>query len=349
MKTHALNKPADTASGEPKAKNQASSGAILQAYKTAQLASGEAPVQQKENKTGLPDQLKTGVENLSGHSLDDVKVHYNSPQPAALQAHAYAQGTDIHVAPGQEKHLPHEAWHVVQQKQGRVQPTKQLKGTTNINDDAGLEKEADVMGAKAMQLTESKKTSQLKKNTPSNGKETIQKFDELKTPRSTLNSNGKAAFDLLTNNRAGFKAIEKSGGDENAIQDSKKRVTKVSKKISSKAAPRDQQLQTTIGWLGNLEEEDTGAGYNGGHLIASSLGGSGTWHNMVPQDGPENKWGEWRQYEKENRKAIEDTGDSLYVTVELGYSGDSVLPDSWNSWMTDIKGKDVNWYSALFK
>lgn len=150
MKTHTLNKPADTASGEPKAKNQASSGAILQAYKTAQLASGEAPVQQKENKTGLPDQLKTGVENLSGHSLDDVKVHYNSPQPAALQAHAYAQGTDIHVAPGQEKHLPHEAWHVVQQKQGRVQPTKQLKGTTNINDDAGLEKEADVMGAKAM-------------------------------------------------------------------------------------------------------------------------------------------------------------------------------------------------------
>lgn len=119
-------------------------------------------IQKKENKTGLPDNLKSGVENLSGISLDDVKVHYNSDQPASLQAHAYAQGTDIHVAPGQEKHLPHEAWHVVQQKQGRVQPTKQLKGTTNINDDTGLEKEADVMGAKAMQLkdegfTESKK------------------------------------------------------------------------------------------------------------------------------------------------------------------------------------------------
>ncbi|MEM7041075.1 MAG: DUF4157 domain-containing protein [Bacteroidota bacterium] len=36
------------------------------------------------------------------------------------QAHAYDQGTDIHIGPGQEKHLPHEAWHVVQQKQGRV-------------------------------------------------------------------------------------------------------------------------------------------------------------------------------------------------------------------------------------
>ena len=27
---------------------------------------------------------------------------------------AYAQGSDIHLAPGQEQHLPHEAWHVVQ-------------------------------------------------------------------------------------------------------------------------------------------------------------------------------------------------------------------------------------------
>jgi hypothetical protein len=104
------------------------------------------------NKTGLPDQLKTGVENLSGYSMDDVKVHRNSPKPAQLQAHAYAQGTDIHLAPGQEKHLPHEAWHVVQQKQGRVKPTMQMKGKVNVNDDAGMEREADVMGRKAVQM-----------------------------------------------------------------------------------------------------------------------------------------------------------------------------------------------------
>jgi hypothetical protein len=52
--------------------------------------------------------------------MDDVKVHSNSDKPAKINAHAYAQGTDIHPASGQEKHLPHEAWHVVQQKQGRV-------------------------------------------------------------------------------------------------------------------------------------------------------------------------------------------------------------------------------------
>jgi hypothetical protein len=114
------------------------------------------PIQRKKNTTGMPDSLKSGVENLSGLSMDDVQVHYNSDKPSQLQAHAYAQGTDIHIAPGQEKHLPHEAWHVVQQKQGRVQPTMQMMGKVNVNDDAGLENEADVMGAKAMQMKKSK-------------------------------------------------------------------------------------------------------------------------------------------------------------------------------------------------
>jgi len=112
----------------------------------------QAPVQlaaPRPNRTGLPDKLKAGVESLSGYSLDDVKVHYNSAKPAELQAHAYAQGTDIHVAPGQEQHLPHEAWHVVQQKQGRVRATRQLKGTV-INDEAVLEREANAMGVKSL-------------------------------------------------------------------------------------------------------------------------------------------------------------------------------------------------------
>jgi len=110
------------------------------------------PIQKKANNTGLPDNLKSGVEQLSGYAMDDVKVHYNSSQPAQLNALAYAQGTDIHVAPGQEKHLPHEAWHVAQQKQGRVQPTMQMKQGVAVNDDPGLESEADTMGAKAVQM-----------------------------------------------------------------------------------------------------------------------------------------------------------------------------------------------------
>lgn len=113
-------------------------------------ANAALPVAQlKPNNTGLPDNVKTGIENLSGYSMDDVRVHYNSAKPAQLQALAYTQGTDIHVAPGQEKHLPHEAWHVVQQKQGRVQPTTQMQGV-NVNDNKGLENEADVMGREAV-------------------------------------------------------------------------------------------------------------------------------------------------------------------------------------------------------
>jgi len=108
-----------------------------------------------ENHTGLPNQLKIGVERLSGISLDDVRVHYNSPKPAQLQALAYAQGTEIHVAPQQERHLPHEAWHVVQQVQGRVKPTMRLSAGMPVNDDKSLEGEADVMGARAAQMVHS--------------------------------------------------------------------------------------------------------------------------------------------------------------------------------------------------
>lgn len=136
----------DMANNSPRV-NQA---AQLQSMADNSSSQQQQPIQKKENNTGLPDNLKTGMENLSGMSLDDVKVHRNSDKPAQLQAHAYAQGSDIHLGSGQEKHLPHEAWHVVQQKQGRVKPTMQMKGKVNVNDDAGLEKEADVMGAKAL-------------------------------------------------------------------------------------------------------------------------------------------------------------------------------------------------------
>lgn len=115
------------------------------------VPAGSLPAQREEkpNNTGLPNQLKSGIESLSGMSMDHVKVHYNSDKPAQLQAHAYAQGGDIHLAPGQEKHLPHEAWHVVQQAQGRVRPTMQMARTVPVNNDQSLEREADVMGGLA--------------------------------------------------------------------------------------------------------------------------------------------------------------------------------------------------------
>ncbi len=103
------------------------------------------------NRTGIPDPLKTGLEQLSGLDLSSVSVHANSPKPARINALAYTQGQDIQVGPGQEKHLPHEGWHVVQQMQGRVKPTMQRNGVA-INDDANLEREADRMGVEAVRV-----------------------------------------------------------------------------------------------------------------------------------------------------------------------------------------------------
>ncbi len=105
----------------------------------------------------LPEDLQAGIEGFSGLSMGDVQVHYNSPFPHEFDAHAFAQGNDIHLASGQEQHLPHEAWHVVQQKQGRVPETTQLKGKS-VNDDSSLEREADIMGKKALQLKEKGQT-----------------------------------------------------------------------------------------------------------------------------------------------------------------------------------------------
>ena len=80
-----------------------------------------------DNSKPLPEDLKEGVEQLSGQDMSDVKVNYNSNKPQQLDAHAYANGNEIEIAPGQEKHLPHEAWHVVQQKQNKVKPTEKTK------------------------------------------------------------------------------------------------------------------------------------------------------------------------------------------------------------------------------
>lgn len=135
---------------QPRSKTNSRTVAISRGLSRSPL---DTPVQREvqvaqPNRNGLPDNLKSGIENLSGMSMDHVKVHYNSSQPAQLNALAYAQGTDIHVGSGQEHHLPHEAWHVVQQSQGRVKPTMQAMGVA-INDDARLEHEADVMGERA--------------------------------------------------------------------------------------------------------------------------------------------------------------------------------------------------------
>lgn len=162
--------------------NKTSKAAQLKAM-TDKNAANQPSTPKKENKTGLPENLKKGIEGLSGFSLDDVKVHRNSNKPRQMNAHAYAQGNVIHIGTGQEKHLPHEAWHVVQQKQGRVKPTMQLKNQVAVNDDAGLEKEADIMGNRALSAvsssTDSTKPLQMVKEKPTTTKRIVQRVKDI--------------------------------------------------------------------------------------------------------------------------------------------------------------------------
>ena len=46
-------------------------------------------VQLKSNNSSIPNDLKSGVENVTGVSMDDVKVHYNSSEPACYQSVKY--------------------------------------------------------------------------------------------------------------------------------------------------------------------------------------------------------------------------------------------------------------------
>lgn len=108
------------------------------------IPSGDAP-------GGLPLQLQHGIEHLAGVSMEGVTVHRNSSEPAKIHAEAYAEGDDIYLGPGKEAHLPHEAWHVAQQRLGKVSATTKVAGKS-INTDPALEEDATEMGAKAMQI-----------------------------------------------------------------------------------------------------------------------------------------------------------------------------------------------------
>jgi hypothetical protein len=110
----------DANAGQPR--GQSASDASTQCKGAAESPS-PARLATPPGRGGLPAGLKAGIESLSGLDMSAVQVWTNSPGPARINALAYAQGDQIHLGPGQERHLAHEAWHVVQQKQGRVRST----------------------------------------------------------------------------------------------------------------------------------------------------------------------------------------------------------------------------------
>ena len=106
----------------------------------------------------LPEPLRQVLEQLSGYDLSDVRVYRASPWPARVSARAFALGSDIHLSTGAEDSLEQEAWHVVQQKQGRVRATGSVSfddprlGGVGLNGEESLEREAEAMGRMARSL-----------------------------------------------------------------------------------------------------------------------------------------------------------------------------------------------------
>lgn len=115
-------------------------------YAFAEQSHEEPETNTGRNHTGIPDRMKQDFENRSGLSFDDVRIHYNSGRPARFQSLAYTQGTNVYIAPGQEKHLGHELGHVLQQKQGLVRPAIRYENAL-LNNDPYLENQADRFAA----------------------------------------------------------------------------------------------------------------------------------------------------------------------------------------------------------
>lgn len=108
---------------------------------------------------GLPSDVQGQMESALGADFSGVKVHTDSSKAGELGALAFTQGEEVHFAPGQfdpgttegQSIIGHELAHVVQQREGRVTATGSEAGM-KVNTDAGLEAEADALGAQAAQM-----------------------------------------------------------------------------------------------------------------------------------------------------------------------------------------------------
>jgi len=127
----------------------------IQRQAAGQAAEGGAASPPAGGGQPLAGGVRSQMERAFGADFSAVRVHEGAHAPA-IGAMAYTQGADIHFAPGAyapesdagRQLIGHELTHVVQQSQGRVAGTTQAKGVA-INDDSGLEREADDKGARA--------------------------------------------------------------------------------------------------------------------------------------------------------------------------------------------------------
>ena len=104
----------------------------------------------------MPEDVKGKMEGAMGADFSSVKIETNSKQAQEMGALAFAQGESVHFAPGQfdpsskkgQELIGHELAHIQQQREGKVTANAQVGGAA-INNDKGLEAEADRIGKAA--------------------------------------------------------------------------------------------------------------------------------------------------------------------------------------------------------
>jgi len=98
------------------------------------------------------------MESAFNTDFSKVSIYKESQKALHLNALAFTQGENVHFAPGQfnpdsetgRNLIGHEFTHVMQQRRGAVKSTSVLGKGLNLNDDRGLEIEADNFGKKAV-------------------------------------------------------------------------------------------------------------------------------------------------------------------------------------------------------
>ncbi len=276
---------------------------------------GNHILQKQENKTGLPNNLKSGMESLSGMNLDSVKVHYNSSKPQTVQAHAFASGNDIHLSSGQEKHLPHELGHIVQQMQGRVKETTNIGGVA-VNDNPRLENEATSMGNKALQMkTNNNKNLQTKIQLKNVLQATIKEATPTTNGLWEANMNGSMA-----------------GAPE--VQNNKYQAGARTGSVPGSASPD--------GWLWLQGQTKIKGSWVRFHLINENIGGKGENANLVPTSQQVNLGSKWKKYETAVKKKYDDAAGYWIWSKTYVTPGGTGYPAGWPSQITGY----TEWYDG---
>lgn len=144
---------------------------------------------------------------------------------------------------------------------------------------------------------------------PKNGDIAVTKIEKI----IDVKSGSKGSWDKNINGGLEPNTMYKLETGASYTTDASGRVARVDAELSLTKMDRNTYQQCIVGHCGNVGDE-------GGHLIASSLGGAGDRINLVPQAEILNK-GDWKKMENLFRDELA-AGKQVNMKIEVGYPAD---------------------------